>query len=269
MAEIKARSHLTKKVGEGRVAMFSQPARVEFVYLQFRKIIELIAMGSLLANAETFSQVQSNLQKYWNVKDLLKDIHAINPDFYPRPIIQTPSNQPGVKMEWLDQPDDYLTKDRFMTLYDKCGRILHARNPFAPERDHAKLEAACPKWYLWIINLLNAHTIRLVGDVNLYLIQMGNDSSAPTSTVFAPSQLPQAKRLAREILGVSKARTEDLNRARQRDSSRGSCEDGSLFRKMNFRRLCGVTPPPFREKGVKKRTQSLSSRKWLHGDPCD
>jgi hypothetical protein len=58
-------------------------------------------------------------------------------------------------MDWLDRPDDYLTKDRFVTLYDKCGGILHARNPFAPEQDHPMLEQAAPKWYLWIVNLLN------------------------------------------------------------------------------------------------------------------
>jgi hypothetical protein len=155
MAEIKARSRLVKEVGEGHAGAFARPARVEFVYLQFRKILELIAMGSLLANSKAFAQVQSKIQHYWNAKDLLKDIQGINPDFYPRPIIQKPSQRPGVKMDWLDRPDDYLTKDRFVTLYDKCGGILHARNPFAPKQDHPMLEQAAPKWYLWIVNLLN------------------------------------------------------------------------------------------------------------------
>jgi len=68
-----------------------------------------------------------------------------------------------------DRPDDYLTKERFVTLYDKCGSILHTKNPFASEQDYAKLEEEGPKWYLRIVNLLNAHTIRLVGDVHLYL----------------------------------------------------------------------------------------------------
>jgi hypothetical protein len=94
MEEIKERSRLAKEVGEGRVLAFPQLARVEFVYLQFRKIIELIAMGSLLANAKTSAQVQSKVQSYWHAKDLLKDIHGINPDFYPKPIIQKPSQQP-------------------------------------------------------------------------------------------------------------------------------------------------------------------------------
>jgi len=184
MTEIKARSRVIRAVCEGGIVRLPQPARVEFVYLQFRKIIELIATGSLLANAKTFSQVRPNLQIYWNAKDLLKDIHAINPDFYPKPIVQKPSNRPGVMMEWSDRPDDYLAKDRFMTLYDKCGSILHAKNPFAAEQDHAKLEEAGPRWYLWIVNLLIAHTIRLVDDVNLYLIQMGSDTASPSYTFW-------------------------------------------------------------------------------------
>jgi len=191
MAEVKARSRLIDEIGEGRVSVFPQPARVEFVYLQFRKILELIAMGSLLANSKAFGQVQANIQRYWNAKDLLKDIHGINPDFYPRPIIQEPSQRRGVKIDWLDRPDDYLTKDRFITLYDRCGSILHARNPFAPEQDYAKLEEVSPKWHLRIVNLLNAHVIHLVGDVNRYLIQMGSQSESPTATVFAPAALPK------------------------------------------------------------------------------
>ncbi|MGH9359544.1 MAG: hypothetical protein ACRD1O_10275 [Terriglobia bacterium] len=186
MAEIKVRFKLIKDVGEAHVTAFPRGARVEFVYLQLRKTIELIAMGSLLANAEMFASIQSNIQGYWKAKDLLKELEALNPDFYPKPIIQQPK-KPGVKMEWLDRSDDFLTKDRFITLYDKCGGILHARNPFASEQDFAMLEKAAPKWYLWIVNLLNAHVIRLVGDAKLWLIQMGSDTKPPTYTIFGRS----------------------------------------------------------------------------------
>jgi len=189
MAEIKARSKLITEVGPGRVPVFPQPARVEFVYLQLRKTIELIAMGSLVANARMFAQIQSNIQKYWNAKDLLKDVQAINPDFYPRPVIQKPSWRPGIKMEWLDRPVDFLTKDRFTTLYDVCGSILHARNPFAAKQDFASLDRAWVKWYSRMVNLLNAHVIRLVGDTTLCLIQMGSDTESPTYTLFATHEL--------------------------------------------------------------------------------
>jgi len=186
MAEIKARTKLVKLVGEAQALALPRPARVEFVYLQLRKIVELIAMASLLANAEMFVRVHSRIQRYRNAKDLLREIEALNPEFYPTPVIQMPSEGSRAEIEWADRPDDFLTKDRFISLYDKCGSVLHASNPFAPEQDLESLEVAAPKWYLQIMNLLNAHTIRPVGDAKLYLIQMGNDAQRPTCSVFTP-----------------------------------------------------------------------------------
>lgn len=193
MLEIKDRLRISKEVGEGNITTFTQRTRVEFVYLQFRKVIELIAMSSLLANENVLSQVQSNIQNYWKAKNLLKDIEEKNPNFYPKPIIKKPSKKTGIKEDWIDRPNDYLTKERFITLYDKCGSILHVKNPFTPELDIEKLEKACPKWYLQIINLLNSHIIRLIGDNNLYLIQMGKDMSQPTCSIFAPYNLNKKK----------------------------------------------------------------------------
>ena len=127
MAEIKVQSRLVKEVGEGRAAAFARPARVEFVYLQFRKILELIAMGSLLATSQAFGQVQSKIQRYWNAKDLLKDIQGINPDFYPRRIIsEAEFSGPGVKMEWLGRSDDYLGRIRFfLSFRNQRSSLLH------------------------------------------------------------------------------------------------------------------------------------------------
>jgi hypothetical protein len=186
LIEIKGRTQLISDVSEGRLTIYPQPAKVEFIYLQFRKMIELIAMGSLLANASEYNKAYSNIKKLWKAKDILKNMESINPEFYPRPIIQKPSNKAGITMDWEDRKDDYLNKDRFATLYDKCNGILHSSNPFTSERDYDALEKESPKWYWWIINLLNAHTIKLVGDVNLYLFQMGSNLEEPSYNVFAP-----------------------------------------------------------------------------------
>jgi len=87
----------------------------------------------------------------------------------------------------LEKKNDFLTKDRFVTLYNKCGSILHAQNPFAAVPDYQKMEEQGPKWYFWIVNLLNAHLIKLAGDPNLYLIQMNSGGESPTYHPFAPS----------------------------------------------------------------------------------
>jgi hypothetical protein len=186
MVEVKGRTHLIRTFGATHVGVLPLPALVELFYLHVRKILELIAMGSLLANAKSFGVAHEKLKKYWNPKDLLRDIEKLNPNFYPKPIIQKPSKSPGILMDWLERKDDFLTKDQFITLYDKCGSVLHTKNPFRPDPDYPSLALEIPKWCTLIVNLLNAHTIRLQNDPNLYLIQMGNKDTSPTYTVFAP-----------------------------------------------------------------------------------
>ena len=159
---------------------------IESIYLQFRKILELIALGSLVANKDAFSSVYQDFAKYWNAELLVKDIERLNPGFYPRPIIQKPSNRPGVKMEWLERQGDYLTKDDLIKLYKKCGAIMHSGNPYGSQVDLAYYESKITYWLDRVVNLLNAHHITLVNDPNLYLIQMGANNAPPNYTPFVP-----------------------------------------------------------------------------------
>ena len=57
-------------------------------------VLELIAMGSLLANSKALAQVQSKIQRYWNAKDLLKDIQAITQISIPDPSFRNPVSGP-------------------------------------------------------------------------------------------------------------------------------------------------------------------------------
>jgi hypothetical protein len=188
LLEVKGRTRLIKRFAAAPPEALPVPAVAELLYLHLRKILELVAMGSLLANAASFGLAEEKLRKYWNAKELLGDLNTLNPRFYPRPIVQKPSARPGVGEDWLDRGDDYLTKERFITLYDKCGGVLHTRNPYRPEPDYAALIAEVPKWRAWIVNLLNAHTINLHGDPHLYLFEMGDDGATPTCHVFAPKE---------------------------------------------------------------------------------
>lgn len=47
MNELKKRQALLKRVGEGHVPWLVLEAQMEFVYLQFRQILELIAMAEI------------------------------------------------------------------------------------------------------------------------------------------------------------------------------------------------------------------------------
>jgi hypothetical protein len=186
MSEIKRRTAVIDGFSSGVTNALYAATTVESVYLQFRKILELIALGSLVANKETFSNVYENFSKYWNAEFLVKDIERINPDFYPRPIIQQVSSKPGTKMDLLDRSNDYLTKEELIKLYKKCGAVLHSGNPYGSQIDYAYHEGMIPHWREKIVNLLNAHLIRLINDPNLYLIQMGNMEEDASYGIFAP-----------------------------------------------------------------------------------
>jgi len=159
---------------------------IEVVYLQFRKILELIALGSLVANKDAFSKMYEKFAKYWNAELLIKDMARVNPSFYPKPIIQQPSTDPGFKMKFLDRNQDFLTKDDFIKLYNKCGGIMHSSNPYGSKIDYGYFDNAIGEWRGKIANLLNTHLIRLVNDENMYLIQMGAANASPTYTPFGP-----------------------------------------------------------------------------------
>lgn len=188
MEEIKRRTAVVSAFGSGGAAALYKAATIESAYLQLRKILELIALGSLVANKNEFSKVYGDFSKCWNARYLFKDIERINPDFYPHPIVEVPSKQPGARMEWQDKKEGFLTKKEFLKLYEKCGAIMHAGNPYGSQVDYGYYEKNIQSWIDKVIGLLNSHTIRLFNDPNLYLVHMKEDRDDKVHHyVFAPT----------------------------------------------------------------------------------
>jgi len=191
MEEIKRRTAVISAFGSGLAAAVYKATTIESVYLQFRKILELIALGSLVANKNEFSKAYANFAKYWNAQYLLRDIERLNPDFYPRPIVEVPSKQPGAKMEWQDKKEGFLTKDEFLKLYEKSGAITHAGNPYGSQVDYGYYERKIQGWLDKIIGLLNSHTIKLLNDPNVYLLHMKEQKDDKVHHyIFAPTVRP-------------------------------------------------------------------------------
>ena len=184
LREIKRRTRVIDAFMAGNTHAVFEATNIETVCLQFRKILELIAFSSLIANVKEYSQQYDKFAEHWNARLMLRDLERVNANFYPRPIIQEPASEPGITIRWLDRPDDYLTKDRFIGVYEKCGGLMHAENPYASPMDYGYYKQQLVPWRKQIINLLNAHTVALSGDSNLYLFQMGADHKSPTYHPF-------------------------------------------------------------------------------------
>ena len=192
MEEIKRRMEVIVSIERGEVHALYSVTTVETAYLQFRKILELISMASLVANKEVLMEIHGKkLATYWRAKALLDAIEAINSDFYPNPITEIPSGNPAIKSELKGRQDDFLSRTDFVCLYDLCSNLVHTSNPLAgTEIDYESHKKNITKWRMKIINLLNCHTIRLVNDENLYLVHIKEERDDKVHIyTFAPHQL--------------------------------------------------------------------------------
>jgi hypothetical protein len=141
----------------------------ELVFLQLRKILELIAFASLTANREKYATVHNKFATFWRAKDMLQDLEKINPEFYPLPV-DPPKTQPdGIKH--LAAVDGFLTKDDFVSLYDVTGNFLHVRNPFDTRDPVIRMRYSVKQWLERIQALLTLHVVRLV-DGNVWVVQV-------------------------------------------------------------------------------------------------
>ena len=188
MSEIKRRTKVVYSYLNGERSAMYNAVNVELLCLQIRKILELIALGSLVANQKIFLKKVQNLQKMWNAKLILSDIEKLNPDFYPKPIDEIPSKEDGVVNDLIDVKEGYLTKEEFIKVYDKCGRILHAENPLSNGIDYKYYEKNIPIWMGQIKRLLNSHTIKLLNDKNMYLVHM-QENGKEGATVYVFEQI--------------------------------------------------------------------------------
>ena len=136
---------------------------VENTYLQFRKILELIILSSLLANKVEYIKQYNKIKEVWDIKNRIKYLEKINRSFYPKPSIQKITFKKPDKrnIEIVDLKKDFLTLDNLYTLLDTCNSLLHVENPFLKPLDYGKLLNDIPAWREKIIKLLNHHTINL------------------------------------------------------------------------------------------------------------
>jgi hypothetical protein len=172
MEEIKRRTSVIDFFLTGGGHALYQPTTIESVSLQLRKILELIAFGSLVANKESYSAMYERFATTWNARLLLRDLERVNPDFYPKPVVESPSPDSRALHQLKEREPDYMTKEEFEKIYEKCGAIMHADNPYGSRIDYTYYSGKLPAWRSEVVNLLNNHQIRLLNEPGFYLIHM-------------------------------------------------------------------------------------------------
>ena len=194
MQEIKQRLEVVTTLLGGAL-VYDHPT-VECIYLQFRNVLELIATASLSANPGANSELERNGRRQWHAGDILEAVKAVNSDYYfPKPTRLVPdrgselAKVEGYRGEQRDFKGDYLTRERFTSLYNLCSTTLHTPNPFdsrARPRDrkaNARLLRQATVWHRRIQNLLCHHQFFLPGDdERMYVCHMQEDGTFNIAT---------------------------------------------------------------------------------------
>ena len=151
---------------------------VEFICLQFRKILENIAFSSLCANIEQYKAIRDKYYNDWNAKKILDAIEKINKDFYPKPVVRelTCKSKYGTNMYNLeDYKGDYLNRDEFIKVYNECSNFLHELNPFSERRDAKETRKKFKIWLSAIKNLLKHHVIKVNNSLFIGVLEMDTE----------------------------------------------------------------------------------------------
>ena len=101
----------------------------ECIALQFRKTLELIALASLMAHRDDYARQRANFSRDWNAKRIVDTLESISPRFYPEPTKPVRSAAEDPVDYDLEPISEYLTRDEYILLFDKCSDLLHAANP--------------------------------------------------------------------------------------------------------------------------------------------
>lgn len=159
----------------------------EIIALQFRKILEITALMSLVANKEAYAEQNEKFAKHYHAERIIRDLERINPRFYPCPIVRVQREGEMDKLE--NVTEGFLTKEEFVKVYEKCGAMMHAHNPFGDKKAGDKLlkecEAVFPEWYAKICILLMHHQIELIGGKAMVVgLLERSDNGLPQAVIF-------------------------------------------------------------------------------------
>ncbi len=172
MEEIKRRTKVIYALLYQDANVVYRATQIESMVLQVRIITELIALASLTANKKLFQVNKLKFEKHWHPAKILKDIEALNPNFYPISIKEVPSKKKGIKRNLIEVKTGFLTRAELISVHGHCGNLLHARNPYGKCVNYDWYEGHIPEWMQKIKVLLNCHQIKLLKNDVFYLVHM-------------------------------------------------------------------------------------------------
>jgi hypothetical protein len=133
----------------------------EAIFVQFRKITELIAFASLVAHKDAYAAAHANFRRHWRAKEMLAAVEKLNPNFYPQAMLEPVANGPNA---WHVPGfrSDGLKRDEFELIYDRSSELLHATNPYSEKDATVQIVHSVGEWANRFERLLEWHSVQLL-----------------------------------------------------------------------------------------------------------
>lgn len=149
---------------EQKITTANESLDTEIVFLQFRKMLEQIAFASLAANKAAYAAARAKFATDWRANRLLEYLAQVNPDFYPQPlyVASVAPFRESRLIRFEPLVDGFLKKDEFVELYDYCGDVLHARNPYGNGGRVINVRLHVREWLSRIEKLVGLHHAKLL-----------------------------------------------------------------------------------------------------------
>lgn len=152
---------------------------IEFISLQARKIIELIALASIAAIKTEYEKIRTEFAKDWNARLIFRDIERVNPNFFPVPFeIIGPKHMAKPTYPCLD-------KEGTLDFYIAVGAFLHSRNRYARIPNYGQVLEKFAADLALFGNLLRGFEAHVLPEEYMYLVTMNFGAANPVHIALA------------------------------------------------------------------------------------
>ena len=140
MAEVKRRFHAADRIlGAKKPLTRDVDIDNEFVFLQVRRIIELITFSAIVSDERRYrrsreldavnnTKDKGDYTTDWKATDILVRLSKISPFFLPRPLGPMEVKPDGTKH--FNEAAAKLTHDRLISIYKTASGYVHTANPY-------------------------------------------------------------------------------------------------------------------------------------------
>ena len=140
MVEVKRRFVAIDRIlgaKKGKSRTLSEDTDNEFMWLQIRKIIELVTYSAIASDLERYSalraQTNGKVEDDRKATKILNRLSGINPKFMPAPLGNMVQQPDGSKhFEGLEEAKQ-ATLNRFTDLFNEASEHLHTPNPYGAD----------------------------------------------------------------------------------------------------------------------------------------